>query len=90
MYAGTLMIFYQTEKKDDDPNYQPDLYYYWDAPLEEIYYWRDAFPNVDCMCEICFDIANSEEKNNLGRPLGCVPVKTLAHSLLKTVTYRLI
>ena len=30
-------------------NFQPDLYYYWDAPLEEIYYWRDAFPDVDCM-----------------------------------------
>ena len=20
-------------------NFQPDLYYYWDAPIEEIYYW---------------------------------------------------
>ena len=43
-------------------NYQPDLYYYWDSPIEEIYYWRDSFPNVDCMCEICFDIANEEKK----------------------------
>ena len=43
-------------------SYQPDLYYYWDSPLEEIYYWRDSFPNVDCMCEICFDIANEEKK----------------------------
>ncbi len=42
--------------------YQPDLYYYWDAPIEEDYDWRDAFPDVDCMCEICFDIANSENK----------------------------
>ena len=42
--------------------HQPDLYYYWDAPIEEIYYWRDAFPKVDCMCEICFDIANEEKK----------------------------
>ena len=42
--------------------YQPDLYYYWDAPLEELYYWRDSFPHVDCMCEICFDIANEEKK----------------------------
>ena len=42
--------------------YQPDLYYYWDAPIEELYYWRDAFPDVDCMCEICFDIANEEKK----------------------------
>jgi len=38
------------------------LYYYWDAPLEELYYWRDSFPDVDCMCEICFDIANEEKK----------------------------
>ena len=34
------------------PDYQPDLYYY----------WRDAYPNVDCMCEVCFDIANEEGK----------------------------
>ena len=44
------------------PDYQPDLYYYWDSPIEEDYYWRDHFPNVDCMCEICFDIANEEKK----------------------------
>ena len=50
---------YQPINRDD---YQPDLYYYWDAPIEEIYYWRDAFPHVDCMCEICFDIANEEGK----------------------------
>ena len=43
-------------------DYQPDLYYYWDAPLEEDYDWRDNFPLVDCMCEICFDIANMEKK----------------------------
>ena len=42
--------------------HQPDLYYYWDAPLEEDYDWRDKFPLVDCMCEICFDIANAEGK----------------------------
>ena len=50
------------EVLEDDPNYQPDLYYYWDSPIEEIYYWRDSFPNVDCMCEICFDIANFSKK----------------------------
>ena len=60
--CGNFDDFLSDEKIRDDPNYQPDLYYYWDAPLEEIYYWRDAFPNVDCMCEICFDIANSEKK----------------------------
>ena len=40
----------------------PTLYYYWDAPLEERYAWRDDFPDVDAMCEICFDIADSEHK----------------------------
>ena len=50
------------EVLEDDPEYQPDLYYYWDAPLEEDYDWRDAYPDHDCMCEICFDIANSENK----------------------------
>ena len=43
-------------------NNDPDLYYYQDAPLEEDYDWRDNFPLVDCFCEICFDIANSEGK----------------------------
>ena len=45
-----------------DGDYQPDLYYYWDAPLEEDYSWRDSFPLADCLCEICFDISNSEGK----------------------------
>ena len=40
----------------------PTLYYYWDFPLEEKYDWRAEFPDVDCMCEICFDIANEEGK----------------------------
>ena len=43
-----------------DGDYQPELYYYWDYPLEEDYSWRDSFPLADCLCEICFDIANSE------------------------------
>ena len=42
--------------------YQPELYYYWDYPLEEDYDWRDNFPEADCLCEICFDIANRENK----------------------------
>ena len=49
-------------RKQFDENYRPELYYYWDAPLEEDYDWRDNFPLVDCMCEICFDIANTEGK----------------------------
>ena len=53
-------------------NTDDNLYYYWDAPIEEDYYWdapieedydwRDAYPDIDCMCEICFDIANEENK----------------------------
>ena len=54
-----LQETYQPINRND---YQPDLYYYWDAPLEELYYWRDSFPDVDCMCEICFDIANFSKK----------------------------
>ena len=54
-----LQETYQPINRDD---YQPDLYYYWDAPIEEDYDWRDNFPLVDCMCEICFDIANVEKK----------------------------
>ena len=50
---------YQDIPKDA---YQPDLYYYWDAPIEELYSWRDAHPHVDCMCEICFDIANHDKQ----------------------------
>ena len=61
--CGNFDDFLSFENKDkNDTDYQPDLYYYWDAPLEEIYYWRDSFPNVDCMCEICFDIANFSKK----------------------------
>ena len=61
--CGNFDDFLSFENKDEnDPDYQPDLYYYWDQPIEEDYNWRNAFPNVDCMCEICFDIANSEDK----------------------------
>ena len=49
-------------RKKSDTNYQPDLYYYWDSPIEEDYDWRDALPNADCLCEICFDILNTEGK----------------------------
>ena len=49
-------------RKEFDENYQPDLYYYWDYPLEERYNWREARPITDCLCEICFDILNTEGK----------------------------
>ena len=46
-------------------NNDSSLYYYWDSwtgLADEDYDWRDNFPLVDCFCEICFDIANSEGK----------------------------
>ena len=44
-------------------DYQPELYYFWDGDFcEEDYDWREHFPKVDCMCEICFGIANQESK----------------------------
>ena len=39
------------------PEYQPDLYYYWQYPLEEDYQMPN---NFECLCEICFDILNQE------------------------------
>ena len=62
-YCDVCGNFDHTHEGDgSSPDCQTDLYYYWDYPLEEDYDWRDRFPNVDCMCEICFDIANSEKK----------------------------
>ena len=54
-----LQETYQPINRED---YQPDLYYYWDSPIEEDYDWRDSLPNADCLCEICFDILNTEGK----------------------------
>ena len=49
------------DKKEGLPD--DSLYFYWDGDfMEEDYDWRDAFPDIDCMCEICFDIANEEGK----------------------------
>ena len=54
-----LQETYQPINRED---YQPDLYYYWDSPIEEDYNWRDAEPEAECLCEICFDILNREKK----------------------------
>ena len=54
-----LQETYQPINRED---YQPDLYYYWDSPIEEDYNWRDAEPEAECLCEICFDILNTEKK----------------------------
>ena len=61
-YNDSHILSADIEVFEDCPDYQPDLYYYWDSPLEEDYDWREAFPHVDCMCDICFDIANREKK----------------------------
>ena len=50
------------EESKEIESFRPDLYYYWDAPIEEDYYWRDALPDADCLREICFDILNFEGK----------------------------
>ena len=50
------------EGDESSADFKPELYYVWGAPIEELYYWRDSFPKVDCMCEICFDIANFSNK----------------------------
>ena len=50
------------EGDEKSADFQPDLYYYWDSPLEEDYDWRDALPHTECLCEICFDINNEEGK----------------------------
>ena len=49
----------ESESSKDSQDYQPDLYYYWQYPLEEDYLMPN---NYECMCEICFDIANKEGK----------------------------
>tara|TARA_B100000945_G_scaffold239226_1_gene195324 strand:+ start:308 stop:559 length:252 start_codon:yes stop_codon:yes gene_type:complete len=41
----------------ESKDYQPDLYYYWHGDIEE-----DYDMGYDCLCEICFDIQNSEGK----------------------------
>ena len=45
-------------------DYQPDLYYYWDSPLEEDYNWRDAIPYADCLCEIVLTYSIQRKKSN--------------------------
>ena len=58
--CGNFDGLYEGDESSRD--FQPELYYYWDSPLEEDYSWRDSFPLADCLCEICFDIANREKK----------------------------
>ena len=39
-------------------HYQPELYFYWHGDIEEDY----DMGEYSCLCEICFDINNSEGK----------------------------
>ena len=60
-------------------HYQPDLYYYWDSPIEEDYDWRTHQPSIECLCEICFDILNFEGKilwKDDKNPFECASVQT--------------
>ena len=71
-----LQETYQPINRED---YQPDLYYYWDSPIEEDYNWRDAEPEAECLCEICFDILNTEGKikwKNDENPFKCASINS--------------
>ena len=71
-----LQETYQPINRED---YQPDLYYYWDSPIEEDYNWRDAEPEAECLCEICFDILNTEGKikwQNDKNPFKCASINS--------------
>ena len=84
---------YEKDSHLEAQNYEPDLYYYWDSPLEEDYDWRDAEPNVDCLCEICFDILNREKKIKWKcekvQPLKCNPIeyKRIMHNFKEFLDY---
>ena len=72
-----LQETYQPINRED---YQPDLYYYWDSPIEEDYNWRDAEPEAECLCEICFDILNTEGKikwQNDENPFKCASINSV-------------
>ena len=49
----------QIDMFKNDPDYQPDLYFYWHGDIEEDYTMPN---NYQCLCEICFDIFNEEGK----------------------------
>ena len=59
-YCDQCGNFDHTHEGDESsPSFQPDLYYYWQYPLEEDYLMPN---NFECLCEICFDILNVEGK----------------------------
>ena len=61
-YCESCGNFDELDSSEDSKHvesYQPDLYYYWQYPLEEDYQMPSGF---ECLCEICFDILNVEGK----------------------------
>ena len=61
-YCESCGNFDELDSSEDSKHvesYQPDLYYYWQYPLEEDYQMPSGF---ECLCEICFDILNAEGK----------------------------
>ncbi len=61
-YCDSCGNFDELDSSEDSKHvesYQPDLYYYWQYPLEEDYQMPSGF---ECLCEICFDILNVEGK----------------------------
>ena len=61
-YCESCGNFDELDSSEDSKHvesYQPDLYYYWQYPLEEDYQMPSGF---ECLCEICFDILNEEGK----------------------------
>ena len=58
-YNDSHLLSSDIEVFENDPDYQPDLYYYWQYPLEEDYQMPSGY---ECLCEICFDILNVEGK----------------------------
>ena len=48
----------ESKEYEQKEEYQPDLYFYWHGDIEEDY----DMGEYDCLCEICFDINNSEGK----------------------------
>ena len=61
-------------------DYQPELYYYYDGDFcVEDYNWREAEPEAECLCEICFDILNTEGKikwQNDENPFKCASINS--------------
>ena len=61
-YCDSCGNFDELDSSEDSKHvesYQPDLYYYWQYPLEEDYQMPSGF---ECLCKICFDILNVEGK----------------------------